>query len=189
MTFTEIPANQSITPEALANNTELAKEVQINLIRLGLLDPPADGKFGLYSRQALEEFQSLMNLSEFGLGIQTRKALAGVKEVFPLQLGNDFASRIIKYMQQKQYFVAVGKQKYNIVYVEGANSNGAPNGDWSMTHAIEPSKSNVDAQKQAASKPQPLNGEIIFFGAHKSFRSTDVLKQIRLLCGRQELLD
>jgi peptidoglycan hydrolase-like protein with peptidoglycan-binding domain len=129
MTFTEIPANQSITLEALANNTELAKEVQINLIRLGLLDPPADGKLGSYSRQALEEFQSLMNLSESGLGIQTRKALAEVKEIIPLQLGNDFASRIIKYMQQKQYFVAVGKQKYNIVYVEGANSNGVPNDD------------------------------------------------------------
>jgi hypothetical protein len=32
---------------------------------------------------------------------------------------------------------------------------------WIMTHAIEPSKSNVDAHKQAASKPQPLNAEII----------------------------
>lgn len=129
MTLTQIPANQSITLDALTNNTELAKAVQIHLTRLGLLDPPADGKFGSYSRQALEEFQSLMNLSESGLGIQTRKALAELKEVFPLQLGNDFASRIIKYMQQKQYFIAVGKQKYNIVYVEGANSNGVPNDD------------------------------------------------------------
>jgi peptidoglycan hydrolase-like protein with peptidoglycan-binding domain len=129
MTFTEVPANQSITLEALANNAELAKEVQINLIRLGLVDPPADGKFGPYSTKALEEFQSLMGLSESELGIQTRKALAEVEEVIPLQLGNDFAGRLIKYMQQKQYFVAVGKHKYNIVYVEGANSNGTPNDD------------------------------------------------------------
>jgi len=129
MTFTETPANQSITVEALANNTELAKKVQTHLIRLGLLDPAADGKFGPYSRQALQELQSLMNLAESGLGIQTRKALAETKEVIPLQLGNDFAGRIIKYMQQNQYFVAVGRQKYNIVYVEGANSDGTPNND------------------------------------------------------------
>lgn len=129
MTFTEASANQVITLEALASNTKLAKEVQSNLTRLGLLDPPADGKFGPYSVQALQELQSLMNISESGLGAETRKALTEAKEAIPLQLGDDFASRIIKYMQQKNYFIAVGKQKYNIVYVEGADGDGNPNKD------------------------------------------------------------
>lgn len=127
MTSTVNSTPQNITLEALANDTELAKNVQAKLIDLSLLDPPADGKFGPYSRQALEEFQSLMKLPESG--VQTQKALAEVEQVIPLQFGDDFASRIIQYMQQKGYFVAIGKQKYNIVYVEGANSNGVPNED------------------------------------------------------------
>lgn len=129
MTFTEISANQVISLEALESNTELAKEVQANLTRLGLLDPPVDGKFGPYSVQAFQDFQALMNLAESGLGVETRRLLAEVKQIIPLQLSNDFASRIIKYMQQKKYFIAVGKQKYNIVYVEGADGDGNPNKD------------------------------------------------------------
>lgn len=118
---------QTVTIDTLKTNVELAKQIQTNLVRLGLLDPPVDGKFGQYSTQALKEFQALMRLPE--LNEQTLKALSEVKEVVPLQLGNDFASRIIKYMRQKQYFVAVGDRKYNIVYVEGANWDGIPNDD------------------------------------------------------------
>lgn len=113
----------------LAKDTELAKQVQTNLIRLGLLDPPADGKFGQFSIQALKYFQSLMKISEDGLGTKTSQALVEVKEAIPLKLGKDFASRIIKYMQRKGYFVAVGEKRYNIVYVEGASADGTPNKD------------------------------------------------------------
>lgn len=125
----KISRNETISLEDLANDSELAKEVQNNLIRLGLLDPPADGKFGPLSTHALKEFQSILKISESGLGLQTSKALSEAKEAIPLKLGQDFASRIINYMQQKNYFVAVGKQKYNIVYVEGANADGGPNAD------------------------------------------------------------
>lgn len=186
MTSTVNSTPQNMTLEALANDTELAKNVQTKLIDLGLLDPPADGKFGSYSRQALEEFQSLMRLSESGLGVQTQKALAEVEQVFPLQLGNDFASRIIQYMQQKGYFVAIGKQKYNIVYVEGANSNGVPNedkfnqwndrrlvieiasatpkilGNWDAT--TEPGKHFTDRPKRAEGAAR------IAFGQYKAWR-------------------
>ncbi|MCL1475267.1 peptidoglycan-binding domain-containing protein [Argonema antarcticum] len=130
MQLNEITANgQTISLEQLAKDTQLAEEVQINLFRLGLLDPPADGKFGRFSIQALKYFQSLIKISEAGIGSQTSKALLEVKEAIPLQLGNDLASRIIKYMRSKMYFVALGEKRYNIVYVEGASADGTPNAD------------------------------------------------------------
>ncbi|MBE9224886.1 peptidoglycan-binding protein [Phormidium sp. LEGE 05292] len=130
MQLTEVtPTLKIITAESLAKDTQLAKEVQTNLIRLGLLDPPADGKFGRFSTQALKEFQTLMKISELGLGPQTSKALGETKEVIPLNLGNDLASRIVKYMQNKEYFIAIGERCYNIVYLEGAGADGTPNED------------------------------------------------------------
>jgi peptidoglycan hydrolase-like protein with peptidoglycan-binding domain len=124
-----ITPTQMISLDQLSQTPELAKSVQSHLARLGLLDPPADGQFGSLSRQALKEFQTLMNLSEAGFGSQTSQALESTKEAIPLRLGNDFGSRIIRYMKQKNYFVAVGKQKYNIVYVEGVDSDGRLNSD------------------------------------------------------------
>ncbi len=130
MQLNEITANgQTISLEQLAKDTQLAEQVQINLFRLGLLDPPADGKFGRFSTQALNYFQSLMKISEAGIGSQTSKALLEVKEAIPLKLGNDLASRIIKYLRDKRYFVALGEKRYNIVYVEGASADGTPNAD------------------------------------------------------------
>lgn len=120
---------KAISFDELAQTPELAKFAQSHLVRLGLLDPPVDGQFGPLSRQALQEFQTVMKLSEADFGPKTRRALEDTKEVIPLQLGNDFGSRIIKYMKQKNYFVAVGEQTYNIVYVEGVDSDGKPNAD------------------------------------------------------------
>ncbi|MBW4562031.1 MAG: peptidoglycan-binding protein [Mojavia pulchra JT2-VF2] len=124
-----LSAEKTISFENVAQDAELAKHIQINLIRLRLLDPPADGKFGQFSIKALTDFQSLLKISEAGLGLQTAKALIECKEAIPLKLGNDFASRIVKYMQNKKYYIAVGKQQYNIVYVEGVNANGTLNND------------------------------------------------------------
>ncbi|MFB2836533.1 peptidoglycan-binding domain-containing protein [Floridanema evergladense] len=130
MQLTEVtPGLKVINFETLTKDTQLAKEVQTNLTRLGLLDPPADGKFGQFSIQALKEFQFLMKISESGLGPQTSKALSEVAEAIPLNLGNDLASRFVKYMQSKKYFVAVGERCYNIVYLEGAEADGTPNQD------------------------------------------------------------
>ncbi|MFN7555333.1 glycoside hydrolase family protein [Microcystis sp.] len=46
-----------------------------------------------------------------------------------LDLGNDLASRIIKYMKTKGYQVFTNPREYNIVYVEGMNPNGTLNDD------------------------------------------------------------
>jgi hypothetical protein len=101
---------------------------QQQLIKMGLLDPPADGKWGPLSQQALSDFQSLSGLPPNGqLDNNTLKVLSAAK--FAAQLETDFASKIVKYMLDQGYFVACGAKRYNIVYVEGVNENGSLNSD------------------------------------------------------------
>jgi hypothetical protein len=47
----------------------------------------------------------------------------------PLKLGNNLASRIIKYMQAMKYQISQGPRQYNIVYIEGMDANGNVNSD------------------------------------------------------------
>jgi peptidoglycan hydrolase-like protein with peptidoglycan-binding domain len=117
--------------EAIALDAELTRQIQLRLIDLGLLEPPADGKFGPVSTAALKKFQALMKIaeSEF-IGVVTAKELIETKidelPKIPLKLGNDIASRIIKYMQSKEYQIFTIPREYNIVYVEGID------GDWTL---------------------------------------------------------
>lgn len=46
-----------------------------------------------------------------------------------LSLKNDLASRIIKYMLAKNYQISENTKQYNIVYLEGTNSDGTLNND------------------------------------------------------------
>ncbi|NEU76666.1 peptidoglycan-binding protein [Hassallia byssoidea VB512170] len=120
--------------EAIAQDPDLAHQVQIQLIGLGLLEPPADGKFGPLSAAALKKFQNLTKTGETEfLGKVTAKELIETKRdelpKTPLKLGNDLASRIVKYMQSKNYTIFTEPKEYNIVYVEGMNEDGSLNND------------------------------------------------------------
>ncbi|HEY9649871.1 MAG TPA: peptidoglycan-binding domain-containing protein, partial [Coleofasciculaceae cyanobacterium] len=122
------------TMEGIASDKELALQIQSRLIDLGLLEPPADGKFGPISTAALKKFQSLMKIDEpEHLGPGTAEKLIETKPgdlpTPPLKLGNDLASRIVKYMQLKKYEIFQGIRQYNIVYVEGMNGDGTLNND------------------------------------------------------------
>ncbi|WP_445635798.1 Peptidoglycan-binding protein [Nostoc sp. DSM 114161] len=117
--------------EAIAKDPELTRQIQILLIGLGLLDPPADDKFGPVSAAALKKFQELMKIGETDyLGPVTAKELIQTKPEElpkpPLKLGNDIASKIIKYMQAKNYQISTNPKEYNIVYLEGVNE------DWTL---------------------------------------------------------
>ncbi|MGB5959250.1 MAG: peptidoglycan-binding domain-containing protein [Coleofasciculaceae cyanobacterium] len=120
--------------EKVSADKELATQIQILLITLELLDPPADGKFGPISTAALNRFQSLMKCNEPNyLGPKTAEALIETKiddlPIPELKLGGDLASRIIRYMRDKKYFISQGVKQYNIIYVEGMNVDGTLNGD------------------------------------------------------------
>ena len=96
------------------------KIAQTNLIRLGLLDPPADGVWGKQSQAALEHFQIEYGLQEGDLSAVQPKAL---------NCGSDLAGRIVSYMMKQGYWLPKGGRLYSIVYLEGANADGAPNPD------------------------------------------------------------
>ena len=117
--------------EAIAQDAELSTQIQILLIGLGLLDPPADGKFGPVSAAALKQFQELTKSGENDyLGAVTAKNLIETKRDElpepPLKLSNSIASRIVKYLQAKKYQIFTEARHYNIVYIEGMNE------DWSL---------------------------------------------------------
>lgn len=84
-------------------------DIQERLIKKGLLDPPADGSFGKQSKAALEYENK-------------------IQSIVP-KLDNSYASRVVKYMQSKGYFVAMGDRMYNIVYIEGINDDATVNAD------------------------------------------------------------
>ncbi len=115
--------------EAIAEDTDLARQIQILLIGLGLLEPPADGKFGPVSVISLQKFQELTKTEESGfLGAVTAKKLIEARPDDlpkpPLKLGNDIASRIVKYL-----LLFTNPKEYNIVYIEGINADWTLNND------------------------------------------------------------
>lgn len=101
--------------------------IQQRLIGYGLLDPPADGKWGAQSQAALEDFQRFKGLPAGEIDAATVVAIAPKPP--DLKFSGDFASRIVKYMVKQGHFVARGRQRYNIVYVEGVDQDGTPNSD------------------------------------------------------------
>lgn len=124
-----LKSNKIFSISQVAQDTQLATHVQQNLIRLGLLAPPADGKVGPLTTAAIEEMRSRLKVSEPALGPLLAKALIQCKELpMPeLHLGNDLASRIIKYMLHYNYNVDFEQKHYNLVYVEGMSEDGSLN--------------------------------------------------------------
>jgi hypothetical protein len=111
-------------------DAELTKEVQNRLAALGCLDPPADGLFGPVSKLSVRELAKTINVPFEDI---IDAAFANVlldntaDTLFPLTLSNDFASRILKYMQLKGFWFCRMPKYLTIVYVEGANEDGTPN--------------------------------------------------------------
>ena len=136
-------AKLEYSPEAINEDKELAKHVQRALIWFNLLEPPADGKFWSISTEALLEFQKLMGLDDSNngepgfLGPKTAKLLIETSPDDPRlnpkvdidALDNSLASRIIKYKKQKNYYISFKPKEYNIVYIEGMNTDGTLNPD------------------------------------------------------------
>lgn len=125
-------ANTTIEIDAISQDVELTKDIQARLADVGFLDPPVDGKFGPVSKLALREFGNTAGIgTEEFLGKALADALLtkSADEVAPMELGNDLASMLIKYMFSKNYWVARVPGFINIVYVEGMDENGELNND------------------------------------------------------------
>ncbi|MFN0034204.1 MAG: hypothetical protein ACKVUS_03995 [Saprospiraceae bacterium] len=150
-------ANPTISVANLLNdraNHALAFELQWQLTKLGLLDPligasvmddfevmqKQDGEFGRESRLALSLFCDLVGLPyQQALTAPIAQALldAEARTLLPLNfdplagdtLTETFAKRILRYMRDKDYWIARHPQMINIVYLEGANPGGQKNAD------------------------------------------------------------
>lgn len=121
-----------IALDRIAADVELARDVQGQLATAGVLDPPVDGRFGPVSQWALGEFLARAGLSpKDGLDGQGALALLdlGSGGRLPLATADDLASRIVSAMLRRGYWVARHPKCVNIVYVEGINLDGTPNGN------------------------------------------------------------
>lgn len=105
------------------------KQLQQKLIDLGLLDPPADGAWGVQSRAALAHFQELCRTTPTGELNEKTAQLLSQSLPTHFNLGDDLASRIVRRMLDLGYWVAREDRRFNIVYLEGCDSNGVPNAD------------------------------------------------------------
>lgn len=133
MPLSTIAAGTASVPiSKLGQNITLAKEVQTRLAVLGCLDPPADGQFGSASKLTLARYAKQRGFAyKEALTPQIAKGLLSDKPdtVLPLKLGNDFASRMVRYLQAKKLFVVRLPGFLNIVYVEGTDASGRHNAD------------------------------------------------------------
>ena len=184
-----IANNSSVLVNDLAFDSVLAGEIQTRLISLGCLDPPADGDFGTVSKFVLGEFarQAGINYQEVVDKPLAESLLDNSATSFiPLALGNDFGSRIVKYMQLRNYWIARLPGFLNIVYVEGADADGSPNADKSnifndrrIVFAIAGGKPEIKFNVLATTEPgkfyteHPLNAggaARIAFNQYKAWR-------------------
>ena len=113
------------------------KALQDILIRLGYLDPPADGAFGRVTRWALGTFAAdrglSVNLPTGDLDPNTNlidaplAAALTAAQPLPLVAGADLAGRIARAMLKNGYWIARHPSCINIVYIEGMSLDEQPN--------------------------------------------------------------
>jgi hypothetical protein len=121
---------------------ELTIDIQKILIAVGLLGTKshgnnrnkADGKFGVLTTAAFQKYQKLTKcpkndiLDQFTAG----KLVEYFTEIAfrpTLNLGDDLAGRVVKYMIRKGYNISCWPGTHNIVYIEGVDLDGKENAD------------------------------------------------------------
>ena len=131
MKLADIAGGAGAVPiEALPGDQALAREVQGRLILAGVLDPPIDGAFGSASEWALSEFCKAKPVHFDGvLTAEAAQALLSpdIGTVFPMSPGTGLVGKVVSAMQRRGYWLSRHPACFNIVYVEGANSDGSPN--------------------------------------------------------------
>lgn len=100
---------------------------QTQLTAIGLLDPPADGGWGPVSKWALAAWANDQNADPAHMTDQQIMSLLMNTSPRAIRLGNDFPSRIIRAMRDKNYFVNLHPDCVNVCYVEGVDPDGTPN--------------------------------------------------------------
>lgn len=99
--------------------------IQKRLIDIGVLDPPVDGVFGAISEWALAAAH--IRDTPIAEHIDHILKLLDEKQSLPLKPGANLAGRIVRAMQKHHYWINRHPSCFNIVYIEGMDSNGKAN--------------------------------------------------------------
>jgi peptidoglycan hydrolase-like protein with peptidoglycan-binding domain len=190
MTLQEIATgNSSVDVKLLATDRALAREIQSRLVNLGCLDFPPDGDFGPVSMLVFREFTKAAGLPPTeAIDARLARALLDSSRdtLFPLSLGTDLASRIVKYMQLQNLWFARLPGFLNICYVEGVNKDGSLNAnelnkfnDRRIVFTVEAGKPHALLNVEATTEPgrtftlnpiNPKGAARIAFGQYKAWR-------------------
>lgn len=126
---------EAVPPIALATiggSRPLALQIQSRLSAAGLLEPPSDGEFGPISHWALGEFLALLGTADKAtLDRDAARALLApaVSSLLPIKTSQTLAGRIALAMIRKGWWITRHPACVNIIYVEGLNPDGTPNGN------------------------------------------------------------
>jgi hypothetical protein len=131
MTLKDIDAGgRGVQLSLIGGDAALAREVQERLGAHGLLDPPADGKFGPVSLWALAQFlRKVETPGKTTLDAESAGALLADEAGFPLRTPDSLAGRVVRAMQTAGHWLCRHPDCVNIVYVEGMDADGTPNVD------------------------------------------------------------
>jgi hypothetical protein len=183
-----IAQNLSISASALSDDKEMSREIQKHLVRLGVLDPPVDGDFGPASLFAFREFLRAAGAGSTAAMVDAplAKKLVETDALFPVDAKTaNLANAIWKAALDKQYWLARAPGYVNIVYVEGANTDGSANdnrpnqfNDLRLVLSIRNGKPAILGKWDATTEPgkfytehplNPLGAARIAFGQYKAW--------------------
>lgn len=133
MTLEEIVSTgRSIALQLIGADVQLATDVQNRLTEIGLLDPPADGVFGPVSHWALGQVVRRLGITGAPMldkALAEELLLGSRSELYPLNETDTFAGRIAAALGDLGHWLCRHPDCTNVVYVEGMDADGVPNGD------------------------------------------------------------
>ena len=131
MTLQEIVTSGRPLPFlSIGGDVPLASQIQERLGAFGLLDPPADGRFGPVSQWAFGEFLKRAGLAaktELDAAVARALLESDPSRLFPLKRARTLAGRIVGALLAKNFWVCRHPDATNIVYVEGMDVDGTVN--------------------------------------------------------------
>lgn len=119
-----ISRNQAIPVASFSLHPGLSTEIQDCLTRIGILDPPSDGKFGPVSKWALATLAGVPEVEVVDARLAARLLTT---EPLPVSAENDLVRRLLEGMRLRNSWLARARGCINIVYVEGMGPDGTPN--------------------------------------------------------------
>ncbi|MDO9358850.1 MAG: peptidoglycan-binding domain-containing protein [Polaromonas sp.] len=130
MRLEDLAQGGSLPLAAIGGDKALAREMQVRLAAIGLLDLPADGQFGPVSHWALSAFCSRAGLT---LGVMIGPSVAEAllspasDKLFAIKPAASLAGRVVAAMTRLGYSVCRHPDAVNIAYVEGLDTDGSAN--------------------------------------------------------------